>query len=147
MTRRALLIGAVAVVVVAAVGAVLLGARDSNPEAEPGPSPLAQAIAITDDQPRFATSSTAGDSFAAVANLLLAETQRCSDFGRRSSPPCVAISQGAAVAESASVLARKCAADGVAGMRASLRSHLVAISGPIRTERDLPAVPRLPRCA
>ena len=126
----------------AGIGYFALG-RGNEPEA----TPLEGALAIAHDPSRFATSSTAADSFAAIATLLLAETQRCAEEDGPPTPPCLAVSQATAVAESAAVLAQRCPSDRLAGMRISLRTYLSTISRPIPSERDLPAVPRLPSCS
>ena len=113
----------------------------------PQPTALDQAIAISEERGRFESSSTAADSFEAIAMLLLAETQHCAGDEDPPTPSCIAVGQGAAVAQSATVLARNCSTKGIDEMRKSQRAHLLAINRPIRSASDLPTVPRLPRCA
>ena len=143
MTRRSVVsVVATGVLAVGTIVGYLVFERRGAPEE----TLVDQAIAISDDRARFATSATAANSFAAIATLLMAETQDCAAIEDPPSPSCLAVSQGAAVAQSASVLARQCTSDGLAELRASQRAHLVAVSGPVSTERDLPPVPRLPTC-
>ena len=142
MRRRRIAVVAIAGVLAGAAIYVSVDRREALQ-----PTALDQAIAISDDRGRFESSSAATDSFEAIAMLLLAETQHCARDEEPPTPSCIAVGQGAAIAQSATVLARSCTTEGIAEMRRSQRAHLLAINRPIRTEGDLPAVPRLPRCA
>lgn len=137
--RTRLLIVA-AVVAVVTVGAALVLQDDSH-------EGVSGAVRLAEDQSRFDSSAEAGDTFALMASVLMDDARACVAEHSREHPRCVALSEGAAYAQTVAVTAATCTGPGVFELRTRALGYLRAIAR-VDDAKDAarPPVPDIPSC-
>ena len=137
--HRRWLLAAAALVVLGSLAAVTVNRRH--------PANLADAIRIASDEGRFASSPRAGDSLVRITDVLIREGRACVAAHGRDYRPCQARASGAAVAQSAAVVAVHCTQPGVYEARVGMLRYLEGIR---RLDRDpsgpAPPFPQFPVC-
>jgi hypothetical protein len=139
ITRRRIVIAVVALGVAGVIGFGLSRRRPAHT--------LQDAITIASSEGRFSSSRRAGQSLARISQILTAEGRACIAAHDPTYPRCTARASGAAIAQSAAVVALHCTQPGIYEARVGVLRYLQGIE---RLDRDPrappPAFPSFPLC-
>ena len=105
-------------------------------------SPLQEAIAVVEDEDRFAAAQSTGMAFLRISALLREEGERCADERGRAAGDCDVYFAGAGQAQILSIQVLDCPRPELFDVRADVRGYLSRLS----TAPDEARLPELPRC-